>query len=398
MTAPHPESTQRFDVVIAGGGVAGLEAAFALHELAGERVAVTLVSPGAQFAYRPPAVAEPFGSGHVERYALAPLVAAAGAALVRDTVDGVDRVGRTVRTAGGVELPYDALILAMGATPHPLSAHVTTVDAARMDTLLHGLVQDIEGGYVRRLGIVIPGPMCWPFPAYELALMASERAWDMQTDLDVVLFTPEHAPLEAFGAAASHALATLLDDRRIEVVTSADCEVPRSGMVVVHPGGRSVALDRVVALPRLSGPRLPGVPSNGEGFIPVDEHGRVRGLDHVWAAGDGTDHPVKLGGVAAQLADAAARSIAIQAGVPLDARPVTPVLEGVLMTGGTPRYLRHTPPRPGNDGESVFTEVTPGTRGPKISARYLGPHLVTGAHPPFARRRRPSGAIPPTAR
>ena len=33
---------EKFEVVIAGGGVAGLEAALALHELAGDLVAMTL--------------------------------------------------------------------------------------------------------------------------------------------------------------------------------------------------------------------------------------------------------------------------------------------------------------------------------------------------------------------
>ena len=86
-----------------------------------------------------------------------------------------------------------------------------------MDELLHGLVQDIEEGYTRRLAIIIPGPMPWPFPADELALMASERAWDMQTELDVTLLTPERSPLEASGAQASQAVSELLSERRIEV-------------------------------------------------------------------------------------------------------------------------------------------------------------------------------------
>ena len=189
------------------------------------------------------------------------------------------------------------------------------------------------------------------------------------------MLTPERTPLEAFGAGASQAVAELLADRRIEVVTSAYCEVPRTGLVVVHPGGRTVAADRVVAFPQLVGPQVSGLPSDGGGFIPVDAYGRVRGVDRVWAAGDGTDYPVKQGGVAAQLADTAAQSIAALAGVPTDVRPFAPIVEGVLMTGGTARYLRATPGGPDGEGESVFAELTHGRRPPKIAARYLGPHL-----------------------
>jgi len=362
-------------VIIAGAGVAGLECAFALHELAGERVVVTLISPGQEFVYRPLSIGEPFSSSWAERYPLGPLAEAAGAALLRDTLNSVDTERRVVRTGSGAEMAYDALMVGLGASLQAYSAHATNVDDARMDDLLHGLVQDIEGGYTKRLAIVIPGPMPWPFPAYELALMASRRAWEMQTDLDVTLLTPERTPLEAFGRAASEAVSELLARRRIEVVTSAYCEIPRAGMVVVHPGGRTVAADRVVAFPQLVGREVSGLPSDGGGFIPIDAYARVRNVRRVWAAGDGTDHPIKQGGVAAQLADTAAQEIAALAGVPIAVRPCEPIVEGVLMTGGTARYLRSTPGGLDGDGESVFAELTQSAAPPKIAARYLGPHL-----------------------
>ncbi len=369
------QPTQPLKVVIAGSGVAGLEAAFALRELAGDRVTVTLLSPGDEFVYRPLSIGEPFSASRAERYPLGPLAAAAGAELVHDALESVDARSQILRTRNGAELSYDALVVALGASLQPLSEHATNVDDTRMDELLHGLVQDIEGGYVHRLAIVLPGPMPWPFPAYELALLASERAWDMQTELDVTLLTPERTPLELFGEHASHEVAKLLSDRRIEVVTSAYCEIPRSQLVVAYPGGRTVAADRIVAFPQLVGPDVNGLPSDGGGFIPVDEYGRVRGVQRVWAAGDGTDHPLKLGGVAAQVADTAAQSIAALAGVGRDVRPLSLTVEGVLMTGGTARYLRATPAGPDAGGESVFAELGHGARPPKIAARYLGPHL-----------------------
>ncbi|MFZ1995133.1 MAG: FAD-dependent oxidoreductase [Solirubrobacteraceae bacterium] len=371
----NPQSSQPLKVIIAGGGVAGLESAFALRELAADQVAVTLLAPGQEFIYRPLSIGEPFSSSWAQRYQLGPLAAAAGAALVRDTVNSVDPDRRTIRTGSGAEMPYDALMLGLGASLQPYSAHATNVDDARMDELLHGLVQDIESGYVKRLAIVIPGPMPWPLPGYELALMASARAWEMQRELVVTVLTPERTPLGVFGAAASQAVSRLLADRGIEVVTSAYCEVPRTGLVVVHPGGRSVTADRVVAFPQLVGRQISGLPSDGGGFIPVDEYGRVRGVDRVWAAGDGTDYPVKQGGVAAQLADTVAQSIAALAGVPGDVRPFSPIVEGVLTTGGTGRYLRATPGGPDGEGESVFAELPHGAEPPKLAARYLGPRL-----------------------
>jgi sulfide:quinone oxidoreductase len=368
--------SERLEVLIAGGGVAGLEAAFALRELAGERVGVTLLCAEEEFVYRPLSIGEPFNASHAQRYSLATLVERAGAELRHETVVEVDTEQRQVRTARGVQMGYDALLVGVGAMLHPVFEHATNMDDARMDELLHGIVQDVEGGYLRRLAIVVPAPVPWPLPAYELALMASERAWDMQAELDVTLLTAERMPLEAFGFETSRSVSQLLADRRIEVVTSAYCEIPRSQLVIAHPSGRTIAADSVVALPQLRGPQLAGLPFDGGGFIPVDEYGRVRGVDRVWAAGDAADYPVKQGGIAAQMADTAAGSITALALGALEPPPFAPVLEGVLMTGGTRRYLRYRPASAEAAGESLFTDVPRSTHLAKIAARYLGDQLA----------------------
>ncbi|MFZ0388783.1 MAG: FAD-dependent oxidoreductase [Solirubrobacteraceae bacterium] len=368
----------RFEVLIAGGGVAGLEAAFALQYLASDRVRVRVVSLGTDFVYRPLAIGEPFNRSHAAHIPLRELVAEAGAELISDALVGVDGTTRRAQLASGAEIGYDALLVATGATIDPIRAHVTGFDDACIDQLLHGLVQDIEEGYLHRLAVIIPVPPPWPLPAYELALMASERAWDMQVQLEVTLVTPERAPLELFGPVASRALTTLLGERRIEVITSAWCEVPRSRSVVVHPGGGELQFDRIVALPTLCGPDLGGLPRDAGGFLPVDEYGHVRGADRVWAAGDCTDVPIKQGGVSAELADVAAESIAATAGAHLHGRTFVPTVEGVLMTGGTARYLRARPAWPGDAGESVFEPVSRGSEPPKIRAHYLGSHVLQG--------------------
>ncbi len=365
----------RFEVLIAGGGVAGLEAAFALQDLAGDLVSVTLLAAVDDFVYRPMAVGEPFTSGWARHYPLADLAAQAGAQLVRDSLAEVDAERRVVRTAAGATLAYDALVVCAGAALHERYEHATQVDDARMDELLHGLVQDVEGGYVKRLAVVIPAPMPWPLPAYELALMCSERAWDMQTEMAVTVLTPEEAPLAVFGREASVAFARLLAERNVELVTSAYCEVPKAKTVEIHPSGVTREFDRVMALPELRGPALTGLPQNRNGFLPVDEYGGVRGVDGVWAAGDATDFPIKHGGVAAQLADTVARSIASSQGACSGPRPFEPELEGVLLTGGTPRYVWGRPTGGAGD-QSELVKLRGRNLPPKITARYLTPHLV----------------------
>ena len=66
------------------------------------------------------------------------------------------------------------------------------------------------------------------------------------------------------------------------------------------------------------------MPTDAAGFVPVDAHGRVRGLRGVYAAGDGTNFPIKQGGLATQQADAVAEAIAAEVGAQRRARAVPP--------------------------------------------------------------------------
>jgi sulfide:quinone oxidoreductase len=66
MSDPAP-TTEKLRVLIAGGGVAALETALALRELAPERVQVTIVAPNEEFVYRPMTVREPFSLSAASR-------------------------------------------------------------------------------------------------------------------------------------------------------------------------------------------------------------------------------------------------------------------------------------------------------------------------------------------
>src|SRR5277367_6250766 len=87
-----------FEVVIAGGGVAALEAALALHALAADRVSIRLVAPNAEFRYRPLVVREPFTSARTTGYRVAKIAEQAGAQLLVDRFKWLDPSGRVVHT------------------------------------------------------------------------------------------------------------------------------------------------------------------------------------------------------------------------------------------------------------------------------------------------------------
>jgi sulfide:quinone oxidoreductase len=368
-------STPPLRTLIAGGGVAALEAALALRDLADDRVDITLLAPEPRFAYRPMRVREPFGYSVAKTYQVAEIAQDIGAEFVQDAFKRLDADRSTVHTEQGAVIEYDALLLALGARLRPAFSHGLTIDDWKLDEQLHGLIQDIEGGYVGSLAFVAPSPMSWPLPIYELALMTHRRAYDMNVELLITIITPEEAPLAVFGSTVSETVSGLLESRGIKTILSARSEVPAPGHVSIHPGDRSVRADRIVALPQLFGPSTPGVPGGGErGFIPIDAHCAIPHLEHVWAAGDATDFPIKHGGIASQQADTAAAAIAALAGAGVEQKPFRPEIHAVLLGADKPLYMSaHVT---GGHGSSSQISETPTWSPPsKIAAKYLAPYL-----------------------
>ena len=280
---------------------------------------------------------------------------------------------KTVHCASGRDVGYDHLVVAVGAKATPSFPHAITFGEDPSEERLHGMLADLEQGYLQRVAFVVPAEATWTLPLYELALMTARQAWSMGMDrVRFTLVTPEDRPLAMFGTPASDALAELLDDHAIDFVGSSYPSVGR-GFVIADPGGRRIDADRVVALPALVGRGVEGVPADGDGFIPVDRHGRVPGLPGVYAAGDGTNFPIKQGGLATQQADAVAEAIAAEAGAPVEPEPFRPVLRGLLLTGGDDRFMRHAAAGGGGEGEvASHTLWWPPT---KIAGRYISGYL-----------------------
>src|SRR4051794_10550396 len=237
------------NVLIVGGGTAAIEAVFHLQRVAGHRVRPSILAPDDHFATRAMAVLSPFAAGRSPDASLARLAADGGARLLRGRLASVEAADHQVTTTAGEPIPYDALLIAVGGVQRVPFRDALAFGGPGTEERMHGLVQDVEDGYVRRIAFVVPPGATWPVPLYELALMTAERAYDMCQTPDLTLFTPEEAPLGLFGSEASDALTARLPEAGVAVRTSVDVSVPRRGVVQIEPGGDRVTVDRIVTLP-----------------------------------------------------------------------------------------------------------------------------------------------------
>ncbi len=362
-------------VLIAGGGVASIEATLALRDLCGDRVSVAVFAPNREFAYRPNAVGEPYGAARVTRYDLADLLARCGAEFHLASVAAVDSNARLLSTHDGEWFPYDQLILAPGVKHlWPVPGALTFWGIA--DQIgYRELLDRLRAEELRSLAFTLPGTESWALPLYELALLTRSELSGAGSGTRLTVVTPEDGPLCAFGRVASLGVAELLEDRRIDLITATRPVRFEDGRLAIVPGG-SFDVDAVVSLPKLEGRRVRGVPCDEHGFIRIDDHCRVLGSERLFAAGDVTNFPIKQGGIATQQADVAAEAIAAELGVDLDPRRFDPVLRAELWTGEAPLYLEGW--LGGGHGEASSLTVTApwgGAEG-KIVGRYLSDFIA----------------------
>jgi sulfide:quinone oxidoreductase len=361
-------------VLVAGGGIAGLETLLGLRALAGELVELELLTPEPEFWYRPLSVAEPFGLARSEHFDVATLADSVGAAFTLDQLASVESAAHLARTVHGAEIAYDALVVACGALPRPALAGALSFRGPADSNAFRELLAEAEQGTVSSVAFAAPSAGGWQLPLYELALLTAAHLAGRDAEVRLVLVTPEASPCALFGAAASDAVRALLVGHGIELHVGFYPVRYDSGRLELVPTA-TLEADRVVALPRLEGPRILGLPQDDNCFVVTDRQGRVHGLDDVYAAGDITQFPIKQGGLATQQADAVAEAIAHRAGVAITPHTFQPILRGLLLSGTGPRYLRNELRGGLGDTSTVATDILWWPPA-KIVGRYLAPYLA----------------------
>ena len=360
-------------VLIAGGGIAALEALMALRQLAPALTDVEMLTPEERFHCRPLSVAEPFDVGHRQELDLRAIASDHSARFRRGALAAVDVQRRVATSADEQRIGYDALLIATGAQPRAVLSGALTFRGPRDVPAFRALLEEIDSGIVRSVAFAVPRPARWSLPLYELALMTAARASAHGSKLRIELITHETDPLPVFGPRISKRMRELLRGAGIRLRTRTVPLVAQKGRLFTSPGP-AVAADRTVAVAKLLVPPIAGIPHGPGGFIPTDPYGRVDGAPRVYAAGDVTWFPVKQGGIATQQADAAASAIAFDAGARITPEPFEPVLRGILLTGEAPQYLRNDSPGNGVSGEVAENPLWLPVA--KIAGRHLGPYLA----------------------
>ena len=386
-------------VVVAGGGIAALEALSGLRALAGDRVQATLLAPAVSFSYRPLSTAVPFTFREERTRPLAELAEGLGARFVGDALVEVDEGRNRVLTRNGDFLSYDALLVAVGARVSRGAPPGVTFRRGREGTRAFAeLLRELEDGAAKSVAFVVPPGAAWPLDAYELAFVASLAGSRGKAGAKVLLLTAEQRPLEALGPAASEAVGAELSGDGVELVTGVEVRDPKGHdergryafssvisqltrrgrrgkrRLVLHlEPDSTLVVDRAVFLPVAQGPAVAGMAHDRRGFLRVDGHARVPGSPHHFAAGDATALSLKHSTLAASQGSAAAESIAAKAGAKIDPSPWSPVLYGILTV---PPHLTGARGSPWlGSGEPVTHCLwwPPG----HVSGRHLAPYLAS---------------------
>jgi sulfide:quinone oxidoreductase len=103
-------------IVIAGGGVAAVEAMLALRALAGRRPAITLLTADTDLAPPATSVAAPFGFGMPATFPIGPLAERHGVRVRPAMLAAVDAPERIAVLDDERELAYDHLLVARRST------------------------------------------------------------------------------------------------------------------------------------------------------------------------------------------------------------------------------------------------------------------------------------------
>ena len=311
------------NVLILGGGFAGVVAAERLSHLLGDEHQITLVSRSRNFVFYPALVRLAFGKCQKDDvlFDLRHSMLSRRINFVEAEVAHVDPYERKVTIAHGEiegKLPYDYLIFALGrrlATEritgfYEHAHHLLNVDKAM--TFGKAVAAFEEG---RAVFGDCPGARL-PLPVYEsafaFATLLDAKGERERTKITVVTAQTLESQLGDPKAAAI--LKKSLDDRKIELMTNFPIASLTRNAAMTQKG-EATDFDLLMLVPPFRGSSAAsymGV-TDDEGYIEVKLNMRVVGLDRIYAAGDCVAFVgPKMGHMAVRQAEIAAANLAAE--------------------------------------------------------------------------------------
>jgi len=308
------------NVVIAGGGFAGVVAAESLATRLDPEHQITLVSRSDQFIFYPALVRLAFGKCELAdvSFDLRQALPSRRVRFIKAEIARVDPAFRRVILGHGEvegDLSYDYLILALGrrlATERitgyfEYANHLLDVEGALK--FGEALRQFNKGRAV--LG-QCPGARL-PVPVYETAFALSRYLTErgVRDSVGITIISPDPPTYQLGDAEVARALRTALETHNVEFLP--DFSVDRVTATAVMPESRhGMNYDLLMLLPPFRGPGpVTGLTiSQEDGYIGVDETMRVKGAAQMYAAGDCVNlSGPKLGHMAVQQAEVVAANI-----------------------------------------------------------------------------------------
>ena len=279
------------DLVLVGGGHAHVHVLkrFGMRPAAGVRL--TLVTRDLETPYSgmlPGYVAGlyRFEECHIDLVRLARF---AGARLIYDEADGLDRMARRVLCRAHPPIRYDVVSLDIGSTPrlddvpgaaeHTVAVKPIARFAARWEALLQRAQKD---GQIR-LAIVGGGA-----GGIELALSAQHRLSGLLGTAPEVTLVTREGLLPSHNAATQRRFEIILGERGIRTITHNRVQRVEPGQLIAADGSR-VLFDEALWVTEAAGaPWLAatGLPLDERGFVVIDERLRSPADAAVFAAGD----------------------------------------------------------------------------------------------------------------
>ena len=321
---PAVNGSARANVVVLGGGFGGLETAFDLRLLAGERARITLVSDSDHFLFKPNSIYVPFGLDPERlKVPLAKPAARKGIELVEAKAHGIDPDARRVEVDGR-SIPFDFLVVATGADmraeeipglAEQAISPWTPADMLRLRAAFQGLLDAAAARRGQRVLFVVPPNNKCSGPLYEIVLMLDTwlRRKGARENTEIAWSTFESTYIQAFGPRLHEVAASEFERRGIAGHTDwvAERVDPET---VSYANGEQLGYDLLVTFPPyIAATPFPGLQADERGFLATELGSRrLVGHPEIFAVGDAGDFPVKQAFLAFLQADAAAAHLAAE--------------------------------------------------------------------------------------